>query len=99
MEDHTGPLHDLLHAAPEIITNILGSMVLRDRFICALVCKVWAEAATAATHSIILEDRLQDISGLQHWLEKHGNRIEVLQLLPAGRGATLPQRPSSRQSH
>jgi len=80
MEDHTGPLLDLSHATPDIITKILGNMSLRERFICALVCKAWAEAAIAATHSIILEHRVEDISSLQHWLEKHGNRLEVLQL-------------------
>jgi len=71
---------DLSHAAPNIISIILSSMPLRDRFICALVCKAWAEAATAATHTIILEDRTQDLSSLQTWLEKHGHRLEVLQL-------------------
>jgi len=80
MEDHTDPLLDLSHAAPNIIAIILGGLSLRDRFTCALVCKAWAEAATAATHSIILCDRVQDLSGLQHWLEKHGNMLEVLQL-------------------
>jgi len=80
MEDHNDPLLDLSHAAPDIIAMVLGSMSLRERFSCALVCKAWAEAATAATHSIILEDRMQGLSGLQHWLEKHGNMLEVLQL-------------------
>jgi len=81
MEDHNGPLLNLVHAAPEIIiTNILCYMPLRDRFNCALVCKAWAEAATPATHSIILEHRIQNLSGLQHWLEQHGRRLEVLQL-------------------
>jgi len=78
--DHTGPLLDLSHAGPDIITAILGSLPLRDRFICALVCKAWAEAATAATHKIILKHMVQHLSGLQHWLEKHGDQLEVLQL-------------------
>jgi len=80
MEDHTGPLSNLSHAASDIITLVLGSIPLRERFVCALVCKAWAEAAVAATDSIILEHRMQDLSSLQHWLEKHGNRLEVLQL-------------------
>jgi len=79
MEDDTGPHLDLSHAALDIIVMVLGSMPLRDRCICALVCKAWAEAAAAATHSIILK-QVQDLSGLQHWLEKHGDRLEVLQL-------------------
>jgi len=39
MEDHSGPLLDLSHAGPDIITMVLGSMPLRDRCICALACK------------------------------------------------------------
>jgi len=81
MEDHPALLLDLSHAGPDIITIVLGSLPLRDRFTCALVCKTWAEAATAATYSIILEQNgMQDLSSLQHWLEKHGNMLEVLQL-------------------
>jgi len=80
MEDHNDPLLDLSHATPDIMTRVLGSINLRERFNCALVCKAWAEAATAATHSIILEHRKQDLSDLQHWLEKYGNSVEVLQL-------------------
>jgi len=88
MDDHTGPLLDLSHAAPDFITMVLGSMPLRDRFICALVCKAWAEAATASTHSsIILKHRTQGLSGLQRWLEKHGNRLEVLQLHKCAKAA------------
>jgi len=75
-----GSLLGLSHAGPGIITTILGSMTLRDRYTCALVCKAWAEAATAATHSIILKHKMQDLSGLQHWIDKYGNRLEVLQL-------------------
>jgi len=82
MEDHNGPLLDLRwsHAGPDIISLLLRGMPLRERFICAMVCKTWAEAATAATHSIILKHRMQDVSGLQTWLEKHGNQVTVLQL-------------------
>jgi len=77
MEDHAG---QHLDAAPEIITKFLGSLPLRERLNCALVCKPWAEAATAATRIIILKHRVQDLSSLQIWLEKHGNRLEVFQL-------------------
>jgi len=87
MEDHNGQLLDLSHAAPDIITMVLGSMSLRDRFNCALVCKAWAEAATAATPSIIVKHRVQDFSSLRDWLKKHGNRLEVLQLHQCNRAA------------
>jgi len=59
---------------------MLQSMSLSDRLKCALVCKAWAQEATAATRSIILRDRIQDLSYLQRWLEKHGDQVEVLQL-------------------
>jgi len=62
------------------IIMMLQSMSLDDRFTCALVCKAWAEAATAATRSIILSDEMEDLSSLQAWLEKHGGQLEVLQL-------------------
>jgi len=92
MEDHTGPLLDLAHAAPDIVSMILGSMPVRDRFTCALVCKALGKAAVAATHSIILEHRLQDLSGFQHWLKRHGDILEVLQL-HTGYNATLTALP------
>jgi len=82
----------LSHANPDILSWVLGCLPLRERINCALVCKAWAEAATAATHSIVLEHRMQDLSGLQHWLKKHGNRLEVLQL-HAGRNAALNALP------
>jgi len=77
MEDHTSALLD---ADLDIISIVFSSMSLRERCDCALVCKAWAEAAVAATHSIILEHRKPDLSSLQHWLEKHGDMLEVLQL-------------------
>jgi len=80
MKDHASPLLDLSGAAPDIISMVIGSMPLRERFNCALVCKAWAEAATAATHSINLQHGINDLSSLQHWLQKHGNALEVLQL-------------------
>jgi len=71
---------DLSCAPPDFKIMVLQSMSFSDRFTCALVCKSWAEAATAATHSIILRDSMQDISCLQGWIKKHGNHLEVLQL-------------------
>jgi len=59
---------------------LLRSMSLTDRFTCALVCKAWAEAAPAATRSIVLSNKVQDLRGLQAWLENHGSHLEVLQL-------------------
>jgi len=74
---------DLSMAPFSIITRLLECMSLRDRFTCALVCKAWAEAATAATTSIVLRNRVEDISYLQAWLNKHGNQLKVLQLYGA----------------
>jgi len=92
MGDHARPLLGLSHVAPDIISSVFGSLPLRERCICTLVCRAWSEAAPAATHSIILEHRMQDLSSLQHWLEKHGERIEVLQL-HAGCKAALTALP------
>jgi len=76
----TPPL-DLAHASVDIITVVLQSMSLTERFTCALVCQAWAKAATAATSSIILRHREQkDLSCLQRWLEKHGKQLKVLKL-------------------
>jgi len=75
--DH--PPLDLSRVPLNFITMFSQSMSLSDRLKCALVCKAWADEATAATRSIILED-VQDLSGLQRWLVKHGNQVEVLQL-------------------
>jgi len=52
--DTAVPRVDLSSAPFDVITKLLESMSHRDRFTCALVCKAWAEAATAATHSIVL---------------------------------------------
>jgi len=71
---------DRAHAPLEIIIIVLQSLSLEERFSCALVCKAWAEAATAATRSIIIRHREQDLSCLQAWLQKHGGQLEVLQL-------------------
>jgi len=71
---------DLSRVPVSFITMLLQSMSLRNRFTCALVCKAWAEAATAATRSIILSHRVKDLSSLQRWLEQHGHQLKVLQL-------------------
>jgi len=71
---------DLSCAPTNFIVMLLQSLSLRDRFTCALVCKAWAEAATAATRSIALEHKVQDLSCLQRWLEQHGKHLDVLQL-------------------
>jgi len=90
--DAAAPPLDLAHASADIITVVLQNLSHSDRFTCALVCKAWAEAATAATRSIILTDRIQDLSCLQRWLEKHGGQVEVLQLHDCN-GATLNALP------
>jgi len=75
------------------ITMMMKSMSLSDRFTCALVCKAWAEKAAAATHSIILRNRVQDLSCLQRWLEKHGRQVEILQLHDCRDSAVLTALP------
>jgi len=71
---------ELSRAPSDVIFLVLQSMDLTDRLTCALVCKAWAQAATAATRSIILPDRVQDLSCLQCWLDKHGSHMDALQL-------------------
>jgi len=93
MEDLS--LQYLSNAAPDIISMILCSIPFRNRCICALVCKAWAEAAVEATHSI-LRDRMQDLSGLQVWLDKHGHKIEVLQLHECRDPAVLTALPCAK---
>jgi len=68
-----------LSLPPNFITMLLQSMSLSDRFTCALVCKAWAEAATAVTNTITLKHR-EDLSCLQAWLQQHGGQLKVLQL-------------------
>jgi len=91
--DAAVPLLDPSRLPSHIITMMLQSMSLRDRFTCALVCKAWAQEATAATRSIILRDEVQDLSCLQHWLEKHGDQVEVLQLHECRYSAKLTALP------
>jgi len=92
---------DLSRVPANFITMMLQSMSLSDRLKCALVCKAWAQEATAATRSIIIRDRIQDLRCLQRWLEKHGGQVELL-LLEQGSyaQAVLTARPvhSSRTS-
>jgi len=90
--DATAPPHGLPHAPLEIVTMVLQTMCVKDRFTSALVCKAWHEAATAATRSIILEHAVQDLSCLQGWLVKHGNQLEVLELHKCS-GAVLTALP------
>jgi len=72
---------DLSRVPLDFIAMLFQRMSLSDRFRCALVCKAWAqEAAAATTRSIILRDRIQDLSCLQRWLQKYGGQVEVLQL-------------------
>jgi len=78
--DAARPALDLSRAPSSFFTMMLQSMPSKDRFTCALVCKAWAQEATAATHSITFRDRVRDLSSLQRWMEKHGGQVEVLQL-------------------
>jgi len=84
---------DLSRVPSNVITMMLQSMSLSDRFTCALVCKAWADEAIAATRSIILRDRVQDFSCLQRWLDQHGGQVEVLQLHGCADSAVLTALP------
>jgi len=84
---------DLPHMPLNVITMILQSMSPSDLFACALVCKAWAEAATAAATRIILRHRIQDLGCLQRWLENHGRQVEVLQLHECSHPAVLTALP------
>jgi len=84
--EYAGSPLDLSHAPLDVISMVLQCMSLTDRFTCALVCKAWAEAAT---RSIIFEDRVEDLSCLERWLEQHGHHLEVLQLHHQCDGAAL----------
>jgi len=75
------PTVDLSSAPLDVLVLLLQKMSVKDRFTCALVCKAWAGAATAATHSITFRQHsVQGLSCLQQWLEKNGAQLEVLQL-------------------
>jgi len=73
-----------------VLVAVLGCMSLKTRFICALVCKAWAEAATRSIK--LLQARADDLCALQHWLEVHGSQVELLQL-HACKGAALTALP------
>jgi len=66
-------------AGQDALTAIMQRLELKERFKCALVCRPWADAATAATRSIVKEGSF-DVSSLQQWLEKRGSQVEVLRL-------------------
>jgi len=78
--DVSAPPLDVSHIPLDVMTMVMQRMSLSDRCTCALVCKAWAEAATAATRSIVLSHSMEDLSCLQRWLEKHGKQLGVLQL-------------------
>jgi len=63
---------------------LLGNMELEQRFTCALVCSDWAKAAAATTDSIEKVGLglvgLEDLTGLQEWLEKYGSQVKTLRL-------------------
>jgi len=72
---------DLSDTSSDILRMIMCSMPHTDRFNCALVCKAWAEAATAATHSIILERKdNRTLSSLPLWMQKYWNQVDSFQL-------------------
>jgi len=74
-----------------IAVNILSKMDIRQRFSCALVCIEWGKAAAAATNpsSVVYLNDSHDRIRLQGWLQKHGNRLQVL-LLQADSADYLP---------
>jgi len=71
---------NLSQAPLDVIIMVLARMSRTDRFTCALVCKAWAEAAAAATRRVVIKSRVQDLSCLQLWMEKHGHNLVFLQL-------------------
>ena len=74
------------------LSNLLACVPLQQRLAsCALVCSSWAEAAIAATNSIVLPEpsnghvvtadtRLPrtDVASLQEWAQQHGSRLTKL---------------------
>jgi len=71
--------YPLSGAFQDALIAIMQRLELTDRFKCALVCRPWADAATAATRSVVKTESF-DVSSLQQWLKRHGNQIEVLHL-------------------
>ena len=59
---------------------------------CALVCSSWAEAAVAATDSLVL-DKCAGKRSLQLWLQRHGHNLTQLHIsTEAGEQTQLPCR-------
>jgi len=83
------PALDVSHAPLDVVKTLLQNMSYRDRFTCTLVCKAWAEAAAATTRSINLKHKVQDLSSLELWLDKHGSSLEGLQLHSCNTEAVL----------
>lgn len=67
----------------EIMQRIMQHVPLRQRLgfgsCCSLVCRSWAEAAAAATDSIVL-DHCTAADSLQLWLHNHGSKLTKLHL-------------------
>ena len=63
---------------------------------CALVCSSWAEAAAAATDSIVLE-QCADTDSLQVWLHRHGGNVTKLHVSAAY--GMLTQLPCPKLRH
>lgn len=70
---------DFSHAPVDVTNAIFRSLANKDRCTCALVCTSWADAATAATCSIV-KQKTRDLTSLQLWMERHGDQLEDLQL-------------------
>lgn len=78
MEQDVGCL-DSSELPQDFIIAVMGTLELHERFNCALVCRAWAEAAAAATRSIVKRCQ-KDLTNLQQWLKKYGNQLEALEL-------------------
>jgi len=71
-----------------VITMLIHSMSLSDRVKCALVCKGSGSnrgntQPHTGAHSIILRDKVQDLSSLQAWFEKHGGQVRCCSCMSA----------------
>jgi hypothetical protein len=71
---------DLSNAPLDVSNAVFRSLAYKDRCTCALVCTAWADAATAATCSIVLKDKKRDMASLQLWIAGYGHQLEDLQL-------------------
>jgi len=70
---------NLSEAPEDVIAVLLGTMDLKQRFKCALVCSGWAKIAAATTHSIVRHG-VWDLTALLQWLEKNGSHVKSMQL-------------------